>query len=122
MWGAYAKLCAAGQTQLLIDSMNCLDGTTCPAFSDANAGNACLATVHDGGESATAKAYLKSFCTACAGSNCSAVTGTAELFPYLSDADVTALANCRGSACTLSALFSSCGSVPGVAVFAACNQ
>ena len=120
-WGAYAELCGTGQPQLLIDSMNCLESTTCPAFSDANAGNACLATVHLSGESTSARTYLETFCTACGGSNCSTITGTAEILPYLSDADVTSLAGCRGSACTLSALVTSCGSVPGVALFAACK-
>jgi hypothetical protein len=120
-WGAYAKLCANGQAQLLVDSMNCLDSTTCRAFSDANAGNACLATVHRTGESTSARAYVESFCTACSGSNCSTVTGTAEILPYLSDADVTSLASCGGSACTFSTLLTSCASVPGLALFAACK-
>jgi len=121
-WDAYVQLCGSGQTQLLIDSMKCLDQTTCRTFSDPNQAAPCLASVHASGESQAAKAYLESVCTACGQTNCTTVTGTAEIIPYLSDSDIAALGNCRGNACTLDAITKACGNtVDDVAPFAACS-
>ena len=120
-WGAYAKLCATGETQLLIDSMNCLDSTTCRTFSDPNQGETCLNNLHTTSQSAAAKAYIQKTCTACGGTGCPAVNGTAEIFPYLTDADIGALAGCQGSACRLDTIAKACISIPDIQLFAACS-
>ncbi len=99
LWGAYAQLCATGQTQLLVDSMNCLDSTTCRSFSDSNGGAACLASVHASGETTEAKTFLQNECTVCGGT-CPLPVGTAEVFPYLTDADLASLSTCSTALCT----------------------
>jgi hypothetical protein len=118
LWNAYAALCATGQTQLLIDSMKCLDNTICRTFSDPNEGAACLATLHTKSETAAAKALVQSQCAACGGTSCSTITGTAEIFPYLTDADLAALSTCAGTACVTTT--TTCKTSPGISLFASC--
>jgi hypothetical protein len=99
LWSAYAALCVTGQTQLLIDSMSCLDSTTCRTFSDPNQAVACLAQVHSAGETPAAKSFLESACSAC-DAGC-AVNGTVEIIPYLTDSDLTTLSSCYPALCAL---------------------
>jgi hypothetical protein len=119
LWNAYAKLCGTGQTQLLVDSMKCLDNTTCRTFSDPNQGESCLAQLHAANETQVAKAAIQSSCNTCGGSSCSTVTGTAEILPYLTDADLSAFASCNGNACNKIA--SACSSNESIAPFVACG-
>ena len=120
-WNAYAKLCQTGETQLLVDSMNCLDQTTCRTFSDANGGVACLGKTHASEESSASSDYITSTCTACKQSNCSASVGIAEIFPYLTDADIAALATCQKNGCSITTLVENCAAtIPDVALFLAC--
>jgi hypothetical protein len=122
LWAAYGQLCKTGRTQLLIDSITCLDATTCRTFSDPNQAAQCLAGVHGTGESAAARAFLSDTCSACGQTGCSAPpTGTAEIYPYLTDADLMAVAGCRGSACTLDAIDKACAQISDIAPFAACS-
>jgi hypothetical protein len=121
MWNAYAQLCATGQTQLLIDSMNCLDQNTCRTFSDPNEGLSCLNTVHASEETTASTSWIESECMTCGGSMCSTQVGPAEIFPYLTDADIAALSSCEGSACDLPSLIQGCASsIPDVNLFLAC--
>jgi hypothetical protein len=110
LWSAYAKLCATGQTQLLIDSMKCLDSSTCRTFSDPNEGEACLAKLHAMSETAAAKSFLQSGCNECDAGNCGTVRGTDEIFPYLLDSDFTALGSCASQVMCSSAFPVSCES------------
>jgi hypothetical protein len=119
---AYGKLCKTGNTQLLVDSMNCVKGASCRSFSDANDSASCLAQVHATGESAKAKATLTQLCTACGGTDCSTITGTAEVIPYLSDADLAAVPACTGSDCSAAGIGASCSAIADIAMFAACPQ
>jgi hypothetical protein len=119
LWNAYAGLCATGQTQLLVDSMNCLDNTVCRTFSDANQGNACLERVHNAEETSTAKAVGAQYCTMCGGTNCSTVTGTMEIYPYLSDDQLAAVEMCDGGA-TCTAGVSACPGAAELTPFIAC--
>jgi hypothetical protein len=121
VWQAYGKLCATTpKLQLLVDSMKCLDASTCRIFSDPNQGAACLAAAHQAGQSPAAKKAIEDGCTACGGSNCSTVTGQVEVIPYLSDSEIAQLAACKGNACTIDALIKACGNVPNVGLFTAC--
>ena len=123
MWNAYAALCASGPTQLLIDSMNCLDQNTCRTFSDANGGVSCLQTTHTSEESTASQNWITEVCSTCGGTNCSSSIGTAEIFPYLTDADIAALSSCQGSACDLNTMIKNCaGTIPDVALFLSCAQ
>jgi hypothetical protein len=126
LWNAYAQLCATGQTQLLIDSMNCLDQNTCRTFSDANNGVSCLDTLHSTDESQASRQFIIDSCNACTDAGgCAASYGTAEIFPYLTDADIALLtsSNCRGTACTIDSAVQACAStVPDVNLFLACTQ
>lgn len=120
-WNAYRELCALGQTQLLLDSMECLSADTCRTFSDPNESLACLDATHEAGQSATARAVITALCESCGGSDCDRAWGAAELLPYLSDADLGLFEACRGTACTLDDMIDACrGSVPGLAAFEAC--
>lgn len=123
LWDAYASLCATGNTQLLVDSMNCLDRTTCRSFSDPNEGLACLETVHAAGRTAAVNAAFEATCMACSGVDCGRVqaSATAEILPYVSDADIAAFQSCRGSSCSFAEFLTSCASVPSFAAFAACG-
>ncbi len=121
MWDAYAKLCVTGETQLLVDSMNCLDQTTCRTFSDANGGVACLDKTHASEESSASQSYITSTCTACKETDCAASVGVAEIFPYLTDTDIAALPACQKSACDLTTLVENCAAtIPDLALFLAC--
>jgi hypothetical protein len=119
---AYGKLCRTGNTQLLVDSMNCVAGATCRSFSDPNDSAACLAQVHATGETTEVRAYIGRLCGACGGTNCGAVTGTAEIVPYLPDSDIGEVNACVGSDCAAAGIATSCSGVPDVAPFAACPQ
>jgi len=121
LWNAYAKLCATGKTQLLVDSMNCLDQTTCRTFSDPNEAATCLANVHATGESQASKNFIQNECTSC-GSPCPDIGGDAEIIPYLTDSDVASLSACSSGACTIDAVVQQCASVPDMAYFAACVE
>ena len=122
IWNAYADLCKTGQTQLLVDSMKCLDQTTCRTFSDPNQAATCLDTLHASSQSAAAKKYMSDTCTACNGTNCSQVVGTAEIFPYLGDADIASLSSCQGSACSVDGIVQACASsIPALQPFVACT-
>ncbi len=118
LWQAYGRLCATGNTQLLIDSMRCLDASTCRTFSDPNQGAACLGTVHATGETAAVRGALQALCAAC-DSGCTS-NPTAEIIPYLADTDLAALPACGARACVLDGLLTACGSVPGIAPFVSC--
>lgn len=123
LWNAYAELCQSGQTQLLIDSMNCLDQTTCRTFSDPNEGEACLDSTHASEEPIASQSFITQTCAACNQTNCAAGVGVAEIIPYLTDADVAALASCRGNACDLNTLVQNCAAtIPDVALFLSCTQ
>jgi len=125
LWNAYAQLCATGQTQLLIDSMSCLDQNTCRAFSDPNNGLACLNALHSTNESAASKQFIVDSCNACTDAGCATSYGVAEIIPYLSDADIAALesSNCVGTACTLDSAVQACASaVSDVNLFLACTK
>jgi hypothetical protein len=123
MWNAYAELCATGDTQLLIDSMNCLDQTTCRTFSDPNEGLACLDGVHGAHESPASTQFIIDTCTACGDTNCSSTVGPAEIFPYLTDADISSIASCRGTSCAIATVVQSCAAtVPDLNLFLACTQ
>ena len=121
LWNAYAELCATGKTQLLVDSMNCLDQTTCRTFSDPNEAATCLANVHATGESQASKDFIQNECTSC-GSPCPDIGGDAEIIPYLTDSDVASLSTCSPGACTIDAVVQQCASVPDMAYFAACVE
>jgi hypothetical protein len=122
MWTKYAQICRTGNTQLLVDSMQCFGGNpSCWIFSDPNSAAACLASVHASGESAAARALLGDVCTRCGGTGCSTVTGQAELFPYVSDSEIAAIRACLGSGCTNAELLTSCTSVPDVAGIFGCK-
>jgi hypothetical protein len=124
LWSAYVKLCATGQTQLLIDSMKCLASTTCRTFSDPNSGQACLAQVHANGASTAAKAFISQACSAC-GQSC-APAGAEEILPYLSDADLASLSGCDPALCALFGASDAgvdaggCFANPDLAPFVAC--
>ncbi|HEY1958799.1 MAG TPA: hypothetical protein VGH28_24460 [Polyangiaceae bacterium] len=121
LWNAYAKLCATGKTQLLVDSMNCLDQTTCRTFSDPNEAATCLSNVHATGESQASKDFVQNECTAC-GNPCPTIGGDAEIVPYLTDADVASLASCSSGACTIDAVIQQCASVQDVGYFDVCEE
>jgi hypothetical protein len=117
LWSAYGKLCATGQTQLLIDSMKCLDSTTCRTFSDPNEGAACLAKLHAMNETPAAKSFIQGACNQCDAGNCGTVSGTDEVFPYLLDSDFPELGSC-GSQLECSGTFPvSCESNQNVGYF-----
>jgi hypothetical protein len=119
LWNAYAKLCATGRTQLLVDSMKCLNNTTCRAFSDPNEAASCLAQLHAADQTAAAKSTIQRVCTSCGGSNCSTVSGVAEVLPYLTDAELVDWGSCSGNQCTT--LAKGCSSNAALAPFAACG-
>jgi hypothetical protein len=124
LWSAYVMLCATGLTQLLVDSMKCLDSTVCRSFSDPNDGQACLARVHVNGESTAAKSFISQTCSAC-GQGC-ATFGTEEIFPYLSDGDLASLSGCDPALCSLFGSSdagvdaAACFANPDLAPFVAC--
>jgi hypothetical protein len=123
LWNAYAELCVTGETQLLVDSMNCLDKNTCRTFSDANGGVSCLDTLHASEESQASQQFIVNNCTSCGDSNCQSEVGIAEIFPYLPDADIAALSSCVGTACDLDTLVPNCAStVPDLNLFLTCTQ
>ncbi|HEY5062745.1 MAG TPA: hypothetical protein VII52_14490 [Gemmatimonadaceae bacterium] len=122
IWTAYGHLCRTGNTQLLVDSMNCFgSNVNCWTFSDSNNAAACLASVHATGESEAVRTLLQNVCTSCGSTNCAVVTGQAELIPYVSDDEVAALASCGGTACTNAAFVANCTSVPDVAAIFSCK-
>jgi hypothetical protein len=118
-WNAYASLCATGYTTLLLDSMGCLDTTTCSAFSDADA-STCLGNVHQFDESNASKSFVQSVCNAC-GNPCPNIGGAAEVIPYLTQADDAALSSCSMGACTIDDVIKDSASIPDVAYFNACE-
>jgi hypothetical protein len=121
IWTTYAQICRTGNTQLLVDSMNCFTGNpSCWIFSDPNSAAACLASVHASGESAAARALLQDVCTRCGATSCS-TTGQAELFPYVSDSEIAAIRSCLGTGCTNAELLANCTSVPDVSGIFACK-
>jgi hypothetical protein len=123
MWNAYAKLCETGDTKLLVDSMNCLDQSTCRTFSDANGGVACLDKIHASEESSASKGYIVDTCTTCMGTSCSASVGIAEIFPYLTDGDIAGLPACEKNACEITTLVKNCAAtIPDIALFLACAK
>jgi len=121
VWEGYRQLCHLGNTQLLIDSMNCLDQTTCRSFSDPNQGATCLAMVHPMEETSGVRAVDTTICNACGSSGCDVPQSTGEILPYLSDADANMIAACRGTACTIDAIVAACPMVPGIAPFTSCH-
>jgi len=119
-WNAYGQLCATGYAVLLVNSMACLDQTTCAAFSNPGTGAACLGNVHKFDESSASKAFVQSVCNAC-GNPCPNIGGDAELIPYLTLADITKLSSCSSGACTIDDVIKDCAtSIPDVAYFASC--
>ena len=120
-WNAYGQLCRTGNAALLVASMSCLDQTVCRTFSDPNDGAACLTTAHASGETPAVRAAIESGCTACGGTGCTTVQGTAEILPYLSDADAAMFAGCRGTACSLVEVIAACSTVPGFGLFSSCR-
>jgi hypothetical protein len=121
IWTAYGHMCRTGNTQLLVDSMNCF-GTNphCWTFSDPNDTAMCLANVHATGESAAAKSFLQQVCAQCGQPGC-IPAGQAEFFPYVSDTELAAVNACRGTACTSADLLANCSSVPDVAAIFGCH-
>ncbi len=110
LWEAYRDLCRTGNTQLLVDSMECLDINFCRTFSDANDGNACLNELHARAQPATVRERIVSQCTQCGG-DCSTSFGQGEIIPYLPSSEFQELASCGLEACTLDDLLSECSDV-----------
>jgi hypothetical protein len=101
IWTAYSRLCATGNTKLLIDSMNCFNGNQyCWTFSDCNTACSCLDSLHAAEAPPATLALLRGQCTACGYTNCASVIGEAEVIPYLADATIATLAACAGDTCT----------------------
>jgi hypothetical protein len=122
LWESYARLCRIGNTALLLDAMECLDESTCRTFSDANDGVSCLQTLHATQQPAALRSFIEGQCAACGGTDCSAGTATAEIFPYVLASDAPALDTCTTSeTCMLPTIVTACSSVPAVAAFAACT-
>lgn len=120
IWRGYAQLCATGNTRLLVESMRCLDATTCRTFSDSNGADACLTAAHASSETPAVRAALTSMCTSCDAGMCSSAGATAEIFPYLSDANIALVTACRGAACEPETTVMACRNSPAVAPFIAC--
>jgi hypothetical protein len=117
IWTAYRAMCQTGNTQLLVDSMNCFGANPhCWTFSDPNDTATCLARVHATEESAAARAFLQTLCTTCGSAGCPMV-GQAEVVPYLSDAKIAQLNGCWGGNCTTAGLVSMCSAIPELALF-----
>jgi hypothetical protein len=118
LWRGYAKLCATGRAQLLIDSMKCLDATTCRTFAYApDKEQVCLTGIHVRDETQAARSFIQNDCLMCGSSSPSCTTtGLAEIYPYLTDADLSALSACRGSGCP-GATPAACESIQAVAGF-----
>jgi hypothetical protein len=118
-WNGYAQLCETGYAVLLLNSMGCLDATSCAAFSDPSAAP-CLANVHKFDESNASKSFVQGVCNAC-GNPCPNIGGAAEVIPYLTAADISKLSSCAGSACTIDDVIKACASsIPDVGYFASC--
>lgn len=120
IWNGYAQLCATGNTRLLVESMRCLGTTSCRTFSDANDAVACLTAAHAANETPAVRASLQSMCSSCDGGSCGSAGATAEIFPYLSDANIALVTACRGSACEPETTVMACRMSPAVAPFIAC--
>jgi hypothetical protein len=122
IWQSYRMLCRTGNTQLLVDSMRCLDETTCRTFSDPNDGEECLRTTHQSAWSTTLQSFSTEICTACGGTGCDGVQPLTEIVPYIPDAEIAELSSCRGEACDLESLLTACRDVHSLAAFYACVE
>jgi hypothetical protein len=113
LWTAYVHLCATGNAKLLVDSMTCFDGEnpSCWTFGDCNGACACLAAVHQAEESPAARGFIAKECQLCGAAMCGAVTGQADVFPYLPDSVIAAFDACLGGACVASDAGAQCGAV-----------
>jgi hypothetical protein len=112
LWTAYAHLCATGNAQLLLDSMNCFQGNpSCWTFGDCNTACACLAGVHRAEQSAVARAFIAKQCNLCGGASCGTVTGRVDVLPYLPDSVLNAFDACFGNTCSNSDAGAHCVSV-----------
>lgn len=127
IWAAYRALCRTGNTEVLLDSMRCLDATQCRSFADPNDGEPCLSLIHGADLPVPTAVLIEEACTDCGGANCEAwtsptmaVPGNTEILPFLSSADVAAVSSCRGTECTIDGIIGACGSVPAIAAFASC--
>jgi hypothetical protein len=115
LWEGYVDLCRTGDTALLIASMECLDRTQCRAFSDANEGNACLASVHAAHQEPALREAIEAQCAACGAQTCE--PSQFEIVPYLLKSAAAPFGACAGAdACTLDALVAAC--TPGIAPLA----
>jgi hypothetical protein len=113
LWTAYVHLCATGNTKLLLDSMNCLEGKnpSCWTFGDCNDSCACLGAVHQAEESPAARGFIEKECQLCGATMCDVVTGQADMYPYLPDSIIAAFDACLDGACVASDAGAHCGSV-----------
>ena len=122
IWTAYSHLCATGNTNLLIDSMNCFNGNQyCWTFSDCNTACSCLDSLHAAEAPPATLSLLRAQCTACDYTDCASLIGEAEVIPYLADPTIAALAACAGGTCTNADAGVHCSSlIPNVGDFS-CN-
>jgi hypothetical protein len=124
IWNAYGQLCATGNTQLLVDSMNCFgQNPSCWTFSDSNSAATCLAAVHAAGETAATRSFFEQLCANCGGTGCDGGdnAGQAELVPYLLDDTLSALGSCLGTQCPTADAGFSCPAVPDYAAIFDCK-
>ncbi len=125
IWQAYAHLCQTGRTQLLLDSMMCFgQNPSCWTFSDSNNARTCLNNVHAASPASPALvAFATRYCGACdAGGGCAdagaSLSGAeAELFPYMTDAQLTETSACLADASCSNTSLPTCTAVPELALF-----
>jgi hypothetical protein len=125
IWQAYAHLCQTGRTQLLLDSMMCFgQNPSCWTFSDSNDAATCLNNVHAASPPSPALvAFANQYCGACnTGGGCAdagaSLSGAgAELFPYMTDAQLSQTSSCLADASCNASLPSACTAVPELAIF-----
>jgi hypothetical protein len=126
IWQSYAAICRTGRTQLLLDSMMCFgQNPNCWTFSDSNNAATCLNNLHAATPPSSALvAFATQYCGACnmvggcADAGASLSGGTSEVFPYLTDAQLSQTSSCLADASCNASLPSSCTAVPELAIFA----
>jgi hypothetical protein len=119
IWTTYGRICETGNAQILLDSMRCFNGNpSCWTFSDSNSAASCLASVHASEDTPATRAFLAQLCDHCGGSACDggAAQGQAELIPYVSSQELSAISSCLGTQCSVS----SCPAAPDYAGIFGC--